>query len=638
MATDKVAISSIQPVSLTTPTHDDLPQSYFRRIGTFGYSCLDIVAHNDYTYIAEGTRIRILSYLDPLNVSVVAELFNVRFFDQVLLSPDGTRLITLARAYRLADPYGEISIYDVSDPATPLLLSRTLTPLTEIYIHQNRLYGLYHGDDTQILQVYSLADDRFSYLGETEFNGYGKLFFDRNVLLAAPYADVNTHVPIFLYDISNDIPEFKHELTTIGGVALPIDGYLYVMNGQSYIDVWDIQDIEHPQIVNVLPTYLYPVTNDGNLVLARSSISWRGLVLHEMTPTGVRLIGETDYFTYMEKTIWSRDNELYLCHQGPQGNTPMLERITFASPFEVTSQGMYILPRQYTAIPINEQYVYLFGTTSPGIDIHHFEEPLVPGFVTTVLEEEFTWPPAREYQIVGEQLYVKRPNDIAVLDIREPLAPSLVATYPLEGEWILESVHNGYLYALRKNSNQLFLLRLSDHAGQQVTLPTAGQCTGLDTEGAIMVVLCDNIGVYDISVPKALTLISELDSSLDLLQPDLKLPYLFVTSETELAIFDLTDPTMPHYQISVNNPVQDGCPHLIEIREGYYLRQCYGGDADIVDLTIPTTPRQSKWENLGRAKAAIMGSTAIVANEQVNVWQLRPFLEQVMFLPLVESP
>ncbi len=642
------------------PTSSDgagtFPQPPLGLIGRYGYDIPSFTAHDNHAYVMEGNRLRVLSYVDPLNVTVVAEMFHSDPFYAVGISPDGTRLFALTGSY-YSTQNDILSLYDVSNPAQPQLLTTVRAPFGQMHVHGNRLYLTTFASPTLAahLQVYSWENDRLTVVGETSLVLYERLrmLFDGGVLVVASYSGTNSHENIALYDISDDsAPEFKRTIQTIGGIAVPLNGYLYVSNG-GYVDIWDIRDLDTASIVQTYAGYFVPLATHDNLILAS------GNRFYDVTnPTDIRLAGEADGFTF-RGSVWNSNGDIYTM----QSAYPIeyLQRVALSDTFQAIPVGDYKPPAYYAAVPVTDRYLYLFGTTHTGIDIHDMQNPAQPRLVATILQDHFTWPPTRDYFIVDGRLYLYRSGNVEVLDVTNPVAPISVATIPLGSDWLLESVANGYLYALKNQSNRIRVLRLHDLEGQSIEFPDADRCSGLDTEGTMMVLACDDLRVYDITVPTAPVLVGTLPTSLALLQPTLELPYLYVTSMTQTAIYDLSNPASPRYVTSIPAPFpltaegafpeESGgsyvCPELIPVKPSQYLRQCifsdsyppeaqWEGPTDIVDLSDPLLPRRSESMYAPFARGIVQGDTVVVAGERLSVWHFRGFLDKTVFLPLVE--
>lgn len=660
----QIGINQSVPLPTAPTGGDPFPQPPLRAMGSYGARIDAFAAHGDNAYVIEGHRIRMLSYADPANITIQGEIFNARPFMAVQLSSDGSRLFALAGSTVFGST-NELVMYDVSDPTQPRLVMNLRRKIAEVHLYRERLYlraeGAEIGQDQ--LQVWSWEGDRLSKLGETRFYGYGRYWFEDDVLLMAPYYPSNSHYEIHLYDISDDTaPTWKGDILTIGGVAVVVNDYLYVSNGDGqsnggYVDIWDIHDMDHPTIVQTLPRfYLYAIAKRDDVVLASN-----GRFYDFSQPFAPELIGTVADSTYFYMPIWDEARTFYTLHYQTGSSLHSLERIELTENFEVVLEGSYTPPWQYAAVPVTERYLYLFGTTSAGIDIHDMQEPARPRYVATVLKDEFTWAPARDYFIVDDRLYLFLSGNITILDVREPLAPTVVATIPLGTNWSLESVQNGYLYALHRNTNQIYALRLSDLVGESIFLPNTANCKGLDTEGAMMAVTCESLRLYDISNPIAPTLLGTLPTTLDLMEPTLALPSLFVTTRSQVAIYDVSNPASPTYVTSVGQPyptvAEDGtppsdtlggyvCPELVALEPGYYLRQCYYdqgypmpayGITDIVDLRTPTAPRRSESMNMLTSRGVVQGDTLLVASANFTVWQIRLFLERAIFIPVAQT-
>jgi hypothetical protein len=493
------------------------------------------------------------------------------------------------------------------------------------------------------LSIFSWDNNELTLRGETEMAGGfagKKMFLDGTTLIVASYINTNSQSGIALYSVADDsAPTYLSVIPSIGGVAIPANGYLYVRNGDSgggYLDIWDIRNPTTPQLVQTYSDFdYYPLAVYGTQMIWSGS----GLHLYDIsTPATLQLIDTSPYFYNLVQFKWTEGRSLYGYNHSQEG-IRTVEKVTFADPFEITSQGTYSIPKYENGVAVDDRYVYLFDVDSEGIEIVDMQEPNRPRFVTTVLKGEFTEAPLPHYLRTDQRLFLRRAADIAVLDISNPVAPVLIGVVPFEGNWQLETVANGHIFARLPVSNLMYILRLSDYVGKVIVTDGPDACSAFDTEGNYLVALCGEILLYDITDPMHPVLVGLLESPLEFYEAELAFPYLYTTTTTQLAIYDVSDLTDPRYLTSVAKPdaMNVQCKTLIPLWGRFYLRGCATNATDIVDLSNPFAPVRSDLAYIKNANAIVQGDTLIVADKGLQTWHVRvPFSEQLV-LPLIQT-
>lgn len=622
----------------------------FIPVGEFGYGYefdyrYEFVASGDYVYVTEQSRLRVLSFAEGEHGRVVSEIFHptdhLRRPKYIELSGDGTRLL-VASDYSVYIPYPQyqydLMLYDVSNPAAPRLLDREILPH---YAYQMTVLGnrLYVQTQTQqgvpTIRIYGWQNDELTVRSESEVAaGFsnGRLFLDGTTLVMASYINTNSRSDIQLYDVSDeDALTYIGAVPSLGGVAMAANGYLYVRNGDlggAYLDVWDIRNPASPTVVQSYSDFdYYPLAVRGNRMI------WTGLYLYDISnPADLRVIDGSSY--RLEQLVWSDANTLY--GFGEDG----LERVAITDPFRLVLQRNYPLPNYENGVAVDGRYLYLFNRAIAGIEIVDVQESNHPRWVGTALEGEFAEAPTPRYLLAEQRLYLRRDGDIAVIDVSDPIHPTLIGVVPFEGNWELETVANGHLFARLPVSNLMYILRLSDYVGKVIVTDGDGACSGFDTEGNYLAALCEEVLLYDISAPMEPVLVGSLQSPLEFLTPELAFPYLYATSKSQLAIYDLSNPTQPTYLTSISNPdsTLEPCKALIPLRERFYLRRCPSGRADIINLTNPLSVVRSDVGTLPSSNITVQGDFITVIEEEFQSWQIRLPLAHQVALPVISTP
>lgn len=635
----------------------------------------DYAVVGDYLYASESQRLNILGFDTPDSLRPVGEQFTDLSLG--LLEADSTNrhLFALSGTRTLI-------LFDTRNPLAPVERHRVAIPELGDYggiklmqFMGGHLYLL--SESQQRIYIYSGAGNTltlkstFSYTashfpisngGETEAepelfprNGWA-MFLEGNTLVVTNYFGGASQQLIRLYDVSDVAqPRLAGTVPTLGGLAIPANGHLYVFNrpvGSTYLDIWNIQNPDAPQLASSIPNVNgLPISRYGNQIIVQQPAYSGQWHWYDVTnPTALQSIAVVvpPARLAVDSNHWLSPTSFYYLRETSSGSglNETLERATLTNGSTLSSVSLYRFPWVGKSIIVADRYLYTWGDYA-GVNIYDLQTPATPRFVARRLIPEFPNLVGLGFGVSaeksGNRLYVNRGADMAILNTDNPLDPYLTATFTFDApnQYAIFHATPEYLYARAQNPGRLLAIRLSDYQSSVTLLP----CYGIGIDGDLLIATCGTpsnndyaLQIWDLANPLA----PQLRGTIARSSPfgavvEVAAPYAYVMSGAAIEIYDVSNRDLPIHTYTVPpNSGQQSCLHLSPIGNGHYLRQCSSTTQDdIVNLGNPNGPQMTATFGFPQTyySPEVVGDTVyFVEGRTFQSWQINaPFI----YLPFV---
>jgi hypothetical protein len=442
----------------------------------------DILVEGDYAYIGDHEGVRIVN----INSMELLSTYSLRRAHSLYLR--GTNLYVV-------DGTG-FWVLDVSDPAEPDSIGFYARPgAVGLDIVGNYAYVSDTGGmGLTILDISSPENPTF--VSDYTTPGYGN-----EVTVANGYAFIADYIGLEIVDVNDPLnPVFKSSIDFVGAVihiAMIDPQYVVISVSTPYsIEVIDITDLDNPFIA---ASY----GGSGNLFMSSDRLfitSSNSISIQDVTdPLSFSSLGSIDVVDYYSREVQVSGNFAYIVDFGDFFN-PSLNIVDVSDPYNPFPRGNYPIgfPGWSTTLDAKDGYAYVIETMNKKVKIVDASDPDLP-----VLAGEYATTVAAEDIFVGDPYtYLLVDKDLQIVDLQDPLNPSLVSFITLGAETVKKLyVDNGYAY-IGDNIGDVWIVDVSNSSTPLVvsTFSTSAATKGIFAAGnSLYVVSEEELRIYDIS-------------------------------------------------------------------------------------------------------------------------------------------
>lgn len=523
---------------------------------------------------------------------------------------------------------GYISIFDISNPGVPLMVSR-LTPNTpgwspfDMTISGNLLYATsYSPAQLTIIDISSstnpvvkgtYADTVGVHAGTASIRGNYAYFGNYYGASGLSIVDISSSTnPIRLGLITDN--------SFHGPTNILVDGdYLYMScYYSSELKVFNISSTTNPVFVGGVPDqgkmgaaiywdtmakighYLYLSGAFGNIIIYDLSNPaaplLHGIIRGEDAITGTSFVAIRGKYAYVAS--WG-GNCLIIFDISNPANT---KYVGFLSNNNETHATGFLRYPYSLAIVGNYAYLTRYG----GFSVLDISNPSTPTLVGEFDDSNFnSLNSLTELVISGHYAFTANlSGKVLIIDIANPKKPALVTNYSLglSGTSLLYlSISGKYLYATVHNNNTLYIIDISNPLNPVLTekLTDAVNFSGLRSVKVrgryayLLSMVGKYITVVDVSNPANPVVLSRFSDSVNLLSPykmEISGNYLYITpapnsTYNNLTIFDISNPVAPKFAGVVTDSLYLNGVYQFAINGDYaYLPSAKAGSLSVVNL------------------------------------------------------
>lgn len=252
----------------------------------------------------------------------------------------------------------------------------------------------------------------------------------------------------------------------------------------------------------------------------------------------------------------------------------------------------------HQAMVVVEDRAYMLGSEQPAgirvFDISDINNPYFVGFVETDIEFSHSL----ETGFYNGYIYAGMSDGYCVIDTNTSPLPTVVYYYPVA--WKIEgiTVHNGYLYFERGNSNEIIIAALDDPANPEVVNEYevgSGAFTRLIGVGDYLFRLNKssygyNLSCYDVSSPTQPELVCAIDLPVRVRSFCIVDGYAYVPGgEDGIAVVDISDPA--NMELVTVVPTEGGATYAEPGVGMIYIAERFPGGLSTYDISDPENPQ-----------------------------------------------
>lgn len=408
-----------------------------------------IAIAGDYAYLAQD-GLRIFDISDP---SFPTEL---GFCDCTGGEVAGKVTLQDHYAYLAAGDNG-LLVVDITDPSHPLqagLYDRdpSLYAVTDVAVVGSYAYlGLSKPAGLEIVDISSLANP--TKVGE--YIGPGPAW---DVAVTGNYAYVVDVRGLTVVDISNPVNPITagYADSYLAAFRIAVDGdYAYIASGQAGLSIFDISDPAHPARIGI-----YDILGDSRGLAVAGSYVYLG-----DTRGGVHILDVTNPISPTETGFIDTGAQ-----QGPReivvvgqyaylvisGITSGFRIVDISDPQHPVLLGGVGSVVPHMSISVQGRIAYLVAYDPPQLRIWDISNPNLPVFVsnTDIQPSVHTY----DIEVSGKYAYVADGAGLGIVDISDPVHPSLDGYFNMSGEADGVKVDGNDIYVA--GSNGLYILRV----------------------------------------------------------------------------------------------------------------------------------------------------------------------------------
>jgi hypothetical protein len=546
-------------------------------------SAQDVVARNDFAYVADGLGLRII---DASNPTAPVE---VGFFDTDSLAVGVA--VSGDYAYVAAND-GGLRVIDVSDPSAPFEVGSLATDgfFSGITVAGSLAYVAAYVDGLRIIDI----SDPTSPFEVGFFDTAGQA---EDVAVSGDFA--------YVADYSNGL-----RIIDVSNPSVPVEaGFVYTDN----------------QVEDVVVTEDYAYFIDD----------WDGLrILDIYNPTRPVVVGSLDTGDWAVGIALGGD---YVCIADLWDGLHVVDVSSHATPIEL---GAFDTGGTALDVAVAGRYVYA-ATGFDGLWVIDVSDPAAPFRAGVFDTSTHTQDGARGIAVSGSYAYVADFRDgLRVIDISDPTAPFEVGFFDTGGIAVAVAASGDYAYVADARQG-LWIVDVSDPTSPLAAsvLDPSGGAVDVDVSGDYAYVVGQGFAVIDVSNPAA----PFQAGSLDLIGEDVAVRgnYAYVTypfepvapppgqhrgrkvSNTEgLRVIDISDPTLP-FEAGFFETA--GKASDVAVSGDYAYVADYGSGLRIIDVSDPAELFEAGFFDTDGAAlgVAVDGDQLYVADAWCGVWILR---------------
>ncbi|MEN8005601.1 MAG: T9SS type A sorting domain-containing protein [Candidatus Krumholzibacteriota bacterium] len=433
-----------------------------------------------------------------------------------------------------------VFVYDASDPTLPVVTDTLQCSgyKSDIVVEGNFAFV---ASSTEGLKIFDITP------GATPFLASSMVFANgiRDVEISGSLAYLSGGKSgMFIVDISDpalplpigflDTPNSSNKVSLSGSFA-------YIANSNKSIDVADVSDPYNPVIVHSVSLAGSPasVLVHGNHLFA-GDYEYNLYTLDIADPAHPAIIGSLPLLD-CAKDLTVNDGDLWVA-----ASSAGLIQLDMAAPDDLVIKDVVEVPNNANALFISDRLGYVASTVF-GLLIVDLSFQF-PDFTLAWKRISSTYP---EIEIAGHYAYLPSPDGILVMDVADPINPSVTCFLDRPGTFDGIQLHGQTAYARYRHDGEqgIQVIDITDPENPQLglTVPTP-----------------DGIGELAISANLLLT-------------------------QTPLQVFDLANPSDPQLVGSRNFTWGFGWA----AGPGFAVSGTFGMGVEVVDLTDPANPYKS---------------------------------------------
>jgi hypothetical protein len=494
-------------------------------------------ADNAYVFLAIGSDgLGVVDISDPNNPFIIGT-YN---------ADDWVSSIYLSENYvYLAAGQAGLKIFDISDPANPSLVGGCFSLFGASGVVVSGNYA-YLADGMAGITVVDVSDPT----SPTIVGNYDSPSWAHDVCVSGDYAYLACGMSgVYVIDISDPTNPTVGSIVDTDGFAWALDvsgNNLYIADYESGTQIADISDPATPSIVSNYPVYFYRAWGVYAIMdfVCVSDISSGLQIIDASDPANPTLASEYDMHGEVKDSYVSGDY-LYVADMGfglqifdvtdpanpvfsgeflaptdvwgvtVSGNyayvaasTSGMYIIDISDPSNPTQVGSYDTPDVARNIDVSGDYAYVADKES-GLQVIDISDPSNPFFVA----EQDTPGWADKVQINGNYAYVADETSLEIIDVSDPLHPTLASSYtPPDMGWAFDvSVSNGYAYLSDMFGGFIYIVDVSDPFNPTTALSYEYEYppNAVTAYGNHLYVGGWGVQIFDISDPTNLLIVGE---------------------------------------------------------------------------------------------------------------------------------
>ncbi|MFV2055650.1 MAG: Ig-like domain-containing protein [Thiohalomonadales bacterium] len=503
----------------------------------------DVAISGDYAYVADGSSLRIINISDPTAPVETSVDTENAFYGSV----------TVRGNYAYVTDYG-LRIIDIRDPTAPIEVGRVTMPEQSGSTTIKGNYAYVVGKN--VLRIIDIVKAT----APKEIGAIDTISLAFDVAVKEFYAYVADNNGVHVIDIRD--PTSPVDTGTIDtGAALDLaikDNRLYVANSSQGLRIFDISKASTPTEIQVIDT---PGTASG--VAISDSYAYvadgdRGLRIIDINPTSLGEIGALD--------MPQSDNVVLSGNHAFAFNIDRVRIIDIRVPSSLVEVGAISARGAFDiAIGAKNDYAYAVSGSLSGLRIFNINNPANPTEVGNFNPYMYN-PSGVAIGVNSEYVYIADYPNLSVVDIRNPSAPSRIASTAVA---ILNQTKHGRVAI---NENLAYLIGYGGLGIFDISAPNTPRAVGsYDTVGARV------LGVaFKGNLAYVLTKRTEFDN------------YIPREGSSSLLIINISVPSAPTLVGSYD--ALPGIARDVLIDGKYaYVASGYGG-LRVIDVSVPAVP------------------------------------------------
>ncbi|MCD4829963.1 MAG: carboxypeptidase regulatory-like domain-containing protein [Candidatus Cloacimonetes bacterium] len=510
----------------------------------------DIIVEGDFAYIGDKDGVRIVNINDMELISsyLLQRAHTLFLCDTILYVVDGAGLMVL----------------NVTNPAQPDSIGfYSLPGAVGIDIEANYAYI----SDTAnmgltILDITVQGDPVF--VSNYSTPGYGN-----NVAFSNGFAFIADHQNgLEIVDVTDPFnPVFTSQIATSGSAHdVEVEGN-YVFVASDNMDVIDISNLNSPFIAQSFSTMdnVRSLFLDGNYLFSSETSFLE--ILNVQVPSNTFLEGSLQRPYWLQEVKVNQDFA-YLADMGEIYSLPGGLRIIDISEFENPFlRGEYAL--DLWAMPNNldvmDSYVFMQDNIdwTPSFTVIDVNDPDAPQF-------------AGEYPSAAKDIYAENSfgyildSDVLnILNLQDPLNPSLEGSLTLSGNALRICVDSGYAFIAGDGAFSLWIVDVSNTSSPQLITSITTVCNyarDLVVQENLLYLVCDQhfqiIDITDIDNPEIICTYDDVTGATGICVTG---DYLYIAGY-DLMKFDISNPEVPFHLESYPIP---GCCYNVAVQDNF---------------------------------------------------------------------
>lgn len=544
---------------------------------TFWSGVNDVVVRGDYCYCA------FLHGLVILDVSSPAEPI---FVSQLFYQGEGNGIFISGDYAFLADGDSGLKIIDISDPEEPEHIGEYDTPAycNNVFIVQNLAFVADLGYGLIIIDINIPYNP--TYIGQYEDSGI------RDVHVTGNYAFIVGNSGIKSINISNmENPVLEDSVIvyiTHFGITAE-NNYAYVACGEvgDHGDRWGILkifNIEDPSNIYIEGSYITPYGRFFDLLIysEHAIIAGEGLyIVNVENPDSTYLVSSNYYSGGSGLDI----NNLKIFLANWHRSVKIIDISEISNLFQA---GIYETPYETRDIYVKDDYAYIADhNTAIGLNVADITDPAHPFPAASLpLGTDFS---ADDIYISGDMAFLVT-NCIHIVNISNPLAPSIINNIQLSSYPIDVAVENSHLYTFTPDRFHIIDVAIPsqpvfcgsceiDDRGREIFVSGNYAYIASGESGLFI------LNISDFNQPEVIGHYDSPDMAFDV---DVSDELAFIADDDGMRIINISDPNNPYEVGFYDTPLSWGSVDIKVIGNIAILLHRYG--IFTIDVSNPSNP------------------------------------------------